>query len=134
MDDPVLNQGTNLDYFRTTPLFEWSFFIFVANFTLQVYQLAGQLATIIFDMFKLAYSKEIFGPLTNDDLKPYSRVLVSQYEVYYKLAESVVLTLAAYFIAKSLLNFSTVGLILCVIVFILHFIALISAAIFLLGK
>jgi hypothetical protein len=85
-------------------------------------------------MFKIVYGKEIFGELTNDDLKLYSQYISSKYEFVFKLIESIVLALAAYFIAKSLLNFSLVGLGVCGIVFLSHVIALILGAIFLIGK
>lgn len=122
------------DYFRTIALFEWTFAIFVANLTLQASQLVTQIAAFVFDMFRLAYGKEIFGSLTNDDIKPYSQYLVSKYELAFKLGENVLLTVAAYFMAKSLLNFSLVGLGICFVIFVAHEMALIFGAIFLLDK
>jgi hypothetical protein len=128
------NYGPSLDYSKATPLFEWAFAVFVANFTLQVYHLVGQLATLIFDMFKLAYSKEIFGQLTNDEIKPHAHYLASKYEIAFRLGESAALTLAGYFIIKSLLNSSAVGLVICMIVFAVHCIALTIGAIYNIGK
>lgn len=117
----------SLDYFRTTALFEWAFAIFVANLTLQASQLVTQLVAFVFDLFKLAHVKELFGSQTDDDVtEPKSRHIASNYELAFKLVENVLLTIVAFFMAKSLINFSVFGLTVCGVLLVLHVIALIS--------
>lgn len=129
-----VNYSTSSDYFKTSQLFEWTFAILVANFTLQAYRLAAQVVSYVFDMFKLSYSKEIFGPLTNDDLRPFAQYFLARNVLLFKLAESSALTLAAFFLAKSLINLSMVGLCICGVVFVGHVIMLVLGAIYLYGK
>lgn len=124
----------NYDYLRTDILFEWTFAVLVINLTLQIYRLVAQVASLVFDVFKLTYGKSLFGPLTDTDLKAYGNYFTARNELLFKLSESVVLLITAYYGAKSLLNFSVLGLAIQSVIFILHVIVLTLGIIFLVGK
>lgn len=129
-----LSLKDSLNLARPTPLFEWTFAIFSANLAVQFYRLVAQLATFLSDIFKLKYGVDLFWPLTTDDLRPFSHYFLAQNEIIYKLTESVILTGIAFYGAKSLLNFSIIGLGINCFVFLIHFLLLILGFCLVRGK
>lgn len=130
----VTRYWDNIEQIRGTTLFEWTFAILVLNLTIQVYRLAANLIIIIFDLFKLTYSVDLFWPLTNEDRKTYSLYFVQQRDVIFKLIEGIILVVAAFFGASGLLTFSISNLIVYTSVFIAHGIILTLGATFIQGK
>lgn len=124
----------NYDHLRTDILFEWTFAVLVINLTLQIYRLVAQLASLVFDVFKITYGKTLFGPLTDTDLRAYGNYFTARNELIFKLSESVVVLITAYFGAKSLLNFSVLGLAINSAILILHVVVLTLGIIFLVGE
>lgn len=119
-----------LDAIRLMSLFEWTFAILVANLTVQFFRLLAQFTTLIFDLLKLSYGIDLFWPLTTDDLRPYTHYFTSQNEILYKLLESSILVSVAIYGARSLADFSIVGLVFVSLVFSLHSALLILGIIF----
>lgn len=124
----------SIDSMRLTPIYEWTFAIAVANLTIQLYRLVVQLTTFIFDIFKLSYGVDLFWPLTQDDLKPYTQYFSNQDETLYKLAESFVLTTVSFYCVSSLLSYSVTGLILNATVFSIHSLVSIAGLFIVKGK
>lgn len=116
---------------RSKALFEWTFAILVINLTIQFYRLVAQFVTFLFDMFKLTYGVELFWPLTTDDLRPYTHYFTTQNEIIYKLIESSILTFSAFYAARSILNYSIVGLVINFLLYFLHVTILIMSSFFL---
>lgn len=119
---------------RSTPLYEWTFAIVVANVVIHFYRLVAQFATFMSDLFKLSYGVDLFWPLTTDDLRPYTHYFTSQNEIIYKLAESLILLLTSYYGMVWLLDNSSIGLIFFLFVFFIHSSLLIVGVILLNGK
>lgn len=119
---------------RTTTLFEWTFAILVANFSVQLYRLVAQFATLVFDILKLSYGVDLFWPLTTDDLRPYSQYFITQNEIIYKLGESLVLTVSAFYGALCLLDYTVYGLAVYFFLFWIHGILLIVGFLFMRGE
>lgn len=119
-----------LDALRLTVLYEWTFAIFVANLTVQFFRLLAQFTTFSFDLMRLSYGIDLFWPLTNDDLRPYTHYFTSQNEILYKLLESFILTATALYGARSIAQFSVVGLIIVSAVFSIHSALLVLGIIF----
>lgn len=128
---PVID---TLEAARQTPLFEWTFAIVIANLTVQFYRLVAQFATFLFDLFRLSYGVDLFWPLTTDDLRPYTHYFTTQNEIIYKLIESCILTITAFYGARSLLNYSTLGLVIYFLVFFIHGSLLVLGYIFVQGE
>ena len=122
------------DHIRSTSLYEWTFAVLVTNLTLNAYRFAIQLVSLVFDMFKLAYSKKLYGPLNDNDMRPYVKYFDGRYEFIFKLTESLILVVAAYYNARCLLVFSILGLALTLSVFILHVSIIFFSVIFLKGE
>jgi len=123
-----------LDSIRPTTIFEWTFAMSVANFTVQFYRLSAQFVTFLFDLFKLSYGVDLFWPLTTDDLRPYTHYFTTQNEIVYKLIEGVVLTVSAFYGVRSLLNNSIIGLAINFLIFFIHSALLVLGLIFVEGR
>lgn len=123
-----------IDSLRPTTLYEWTFAIIVANLTVQFYRLVAQFATFLFDIFKLSYGVDLFWPLTTDDLRPYTHYFITQNEIIYKLAESIVLTLTAFYCAISFLDSYIIGLSISIIILLIHSLILILGVVFIQGE
>lgn len=130
----VISLTDSLNLARPTAIFEWTFAIVAANSAVQFYRLVAQLATFIFDLFKLKYGVDLFWPLTTDDLRPFSHYFLARNEIIYKISESFFLTSIAIYGVRSLLNFSIVGLSINCFVFIIHFLLLILGFFLVRGK
>lgn len=110
-----------LDTIRLSNLYEWTLTILVSNFTIQVYRLIAQVATFFFNIFKLSHGGvDYFWPLTTDDLRPYSRHMITNNDVLYKLGESLLLTMISFFGVHGLLHLSIVALGINFFVFLIH--------------
>lgn len=121
------------DSIRTETKYEWTFAILVMNCTIQFYRLVAQFITFLFDIFKLTYGVELFWPLTTDELRPYTHYLTTQNEIIWKLIESSILTVSAFYAARSVLNYSIVGLGIGLIVYFPHVLILIASSFYLHG-
>lgn len=123
-----------LDSIKASSLFEWTFAISVANLTIQVYRLVAQFTTFVFDIFKLSYGVDLFWPLTTDDLRPYTHYFMNQNDTIFKLLETLLLAMGAFYGAKCLLNYSMIGLLLSALLFLIHSSIAIMGVIFVVGK
>lgn len=121
------------DSIRSETLYEWTFAILVINCTIQFYRLMAQFITFLFDIFKLTYGVELFWPLTTDELRPYTHYFTTQNEIIWKLMESSILTISAFYAARSVLNYSIVGLGIGLLVYFPHVLILIASSFYLHG-